>query len=87
MEIVDFCIPRELSHCEERFYIFYKAKNESRNLKWLYALGHVEMHLLFTQKRYQLVTTVAQAAILCLFNEVEALSCAALKKRTNLDPE
>lgn len=62
-------IPMELKTCTEQFKMFYQNKHQNRNLTWLYPYGQVEVKPLFTQKPYQLVTNVFQAAILMIFNE------------------
>lgn len=75
MEQSEIQIPKQIIGCQERFEVYYAAKNERRVLKWLYLTGQVEIGVLYTPKKYQLVVSVAQASILCLFNGVDQLSC------------
>jgi hypothetical protein len=41
----------------------------------------------YTTKKYQLVISLFQAAILCLFNEHDELTCAKIKELTNMPKE
>ena len=79
MEQPDFRIPASIQTCQDRFTLFYKNKNTSKKLTWLYANGQVELHMLHTAKKYQLVTNVFQACILCLFNDRHEITCDDIK--------
>ena len=76
MEEPECNVPRELKSCIDRFDMFFKQKNSNRTLTWLYAYGSVELQMTFTPKKYQLITNVFQATILCLFNENEESTCS-----------
>jgi hypothetical protein len=41
----------------------------------------------FTKKKYQLVVNLFQAAVLCLFNEHDELTCKQIKETTNMPKE
>lgn len=41
----------------------------------------------FTPKKYQLITTVFQAAILCLFNDKTEITNEEIKSKTGLSAE
>lgn len=41
----------------------------------------------YTTKKYQLITNVFQASILCLFNENSELTCAQIVEKTGVNPE
>lgn len=77
-------LPRELTTCVERFEVYYLAKNDRRKLQWLHTNGSAELHVLYTAKKYQLVVSVFQAAILCLFNEVSEATYKEIRERTNV---
>ena len=77
-------LPRELKQCQEKFELWYRNKNTSRTMSWLYSYGSVEMFTNHTSKRYQLIVSVSQAAILCLFNEQEEITCADIKAQTSI---
>ena len=51
------------------------------------SFGQAELHTHHTAKKYQLIVNVFQAAILCLFNESDILSCEQIKTKLNLDNE
>ena len=53
----------------------------SKQLTWLYQFGSVEIGTLFTgAKKYLLTVNVAQACILCLFNEgITDIKCNEIK--------
>ena len=77
-------IPLALKSCTDRFDRFFKQKNSNRTLTWLYAYGQVELQMTFTPKKYQLITNVFQAAILCLFNESQEETCSQILQKTQL---
>jgi len=41
----------------------------------------------YTAKKYQLITNVFQASILCLFNEAEEISCSQIMEKTAMGQE
>ena len=45
------------------------------------------MVALYLPKKYQFITNVYQAAILCLFNQDNEVTCADIKKRTAISDE
>ena len=75
-------LPPQMKSCTERFDLFFKQKNSNRTLTWLYAYGQVELQMTFTPKKYQLITNVFQAAILCLFNESTETTNSQIIQRT-----
>ena len=77
-------LPRELQVCQADFESFYETQHKRRVLKWLYNYGSVEVHTTHTPKRFQLITNVAQAAILCHFNEGDVLTVGEIIKKTHL---
>ena len=77
-------IPKELKDIEDSFERFYKHKNSNRQLTWLYLNGSVEVAMLEAAKKYQLVVNVAQASVLCLFNEKDVISCGEIKTMTRI---
>ena len=52
-------------------------------LSWLLHNGSVELQMIEPVKKYQLVVSVTQAAILCLFNEANSLTCGEVREKTN----
>ena len=80
-------LPRELKSCTSKFELWYKNANTSRQLTWLYTNGSVELHMLYTPKKYQFIVNVFQATILCLFNEVDELTVKQIMQRTTMPPE
>ena len=80
-------LPLELKQSSERFERWYKNKHSNRNLTWLFSNGSVEVQVLYTQKKYQLVVNVFQAAILCLFNNGDNITCQQIKDTTHMPEE
>lgn len=74
-------LPRDLVQCADKFTLWYKNSNMSKQLTWLYQFGSVEIGTLFTgAKKYLLTVNVAQACILCLFNEgIADIKCNEIK--------
>ena len=58
MEELSCNIPKELKSCHSAFERYYKTKNQSRKLTWLYCNGTVELYMTYTQKKFQLITNV-----------------------------
>ena len=80
-------LPRELKSCTSKFELWYKNANTSRQLTWLYTNGSVELHMLYTPKKYQFTVNVFQATILCLFNEVDELTVKQIMQKTTMPAE
>ncbi len=77
-------LPMELKSCQDRFDRYFKTKNTNKTLTWLFQHGQVELTTTYTKKKYQLITNVFQASILCLFNEDNEITCAQIKNRTQI---
>ena len=45
-------IPKPLKACIDDFEMFYKNKNQNRNLTWLYHNGQAEVQTTFTAKKF-----------------------------------
>jgi hypothetical protein len=69
---------------QDQFSQFYVKKFQNRKILWLLNHGNLQMQTNYLPKNYQVVVNVFQAAILCLFNEHEALSFQELKDRCQL---
>lgn len=80
-------IPASLKQCISEFEMYYKNKNQSRNLTWLYHNGQVELQTTFTQKKFQLICNVFQATILSFYNDTDSLSVQELKDKSNITEE
>ena len=80
-------LPRELKACCTKFSLWYKNSNSNKNLNWAYSNGSVELHMIYTAKRYQLTLNVFQASILCLFNFQDEITCRQIKELTNMPVE
>ena len=62
-------IPPQMAQAVSSFEIYYKNKHAKRKLEWIQSHGNVELITLYTKgRKYQLVTTVPQTAILMLFS-------------------
>ena len=51
-------MPRELKACTEKFTMWYKNQNSNKQLNWLYSNGSVELIVMYTPKKYQLIVNV-----------------------------
>lgn len=80
-------IPAAMKKCASDFEMFYKNKHSNRNLLWLYHNGLVELQCLYTPKKYQLITNVFQATVLCFFNDDDELTVAEIKEKSNVPDE
>ena len=80
-------LPRELKACTEKFTMWYKNQNSNKQLNWLYSNGSVELIVLYTPKKYQLIVNVFQAAILCMFNDADNITVGQLKSTTTMPRE
>ena len=87
METPKCQISNELKLCADKFDRFFKQKNSNRTLTWLYGYGSVELQMTYTAKKYQLITNVFQASILCLFNKAEEITCSELLEKTAMGQE
>jgi len=87
MPEISIKLPQELNSCVQRFELWYKNTNTSRQLTWLLTHGQVEVHTLFTPRKYQLIVNVFQASILCLFNQDEIITVADIKQATRMPEE
>ena len=80
-------LPNEIKACTEKFEMWYKNNQSNRQLTWLFANGNVEVAVKYAKKPFQLIVNVFQVAILCLFNEVDEITCAQIKTTTNMQEE
>ena len=77
-------LPTELSHCAQKFNLFYKDKHSGRHLTWLYNSCTAIVNTLFCPKPYILTVTCYQAVILMLFNEHKTLTVSQVKDLSGL---
>jgi len=68
LDTIECKIPPPMRSAVENFELYYKNKQSNRKLDWLYSHGSVEVNTTYCAKKYQLITNVAQASILFLFN-------------------
>ena len=80
LEGCETTLPKPLANAVSSFELYYKNKNSNRRkLEWLFSQGDVEIAPQYTEKKYQVVVNVPQAAILYLFNTKESYTCAEIK--------
>lgn len=77
-------LPTELSHCAQKFNLFYKDKHSGRHLTWLYNSCNATLNTLFCPKTYILTVSCYQAVILMLFNEHDKLTVSQVKDLSGL---
>ena len=77
-----FQIPPEIKACESEFETFYAEQHKRRALKWIYHYGTCELHTTFADKEYLLITNLQQAAILCLYNDIDVLTIGEIAEKT-----
>jgi len=88
METPTCQLPPQLKTCVDRFDFWFKQKNANRVLTWLFAHGQVELQTNYTaDKKYQFIVNTFQAAILCLFNEVDEITCKEITTRCQITSE
>ena len=80
-------IPDELKKGSQRFEDFYKNQYGQRNMNWVLSQGNVDIQTTYLPKKYTLVVTLYQAAILCLFNLNHMLTYKEIHEITNLPTE
>ena len=52
-------------------------------MTWLFSYGQVELQTTYTKdKKYLLVVNTFQAAILCLFNDEDEITCSQITTKT-----
>ena len=66
---------------KDDFTKFYMHNFKNRQIVWLYNHGSLQLETTYLQKRYQVVVTVFQAAILCLFNDNKSLTYKQIQER------
>ena len=69
---------------KDDFTKFYIHNFKNRQIVWLYNHGSLQLETTYLQKRYQVVVTVFQAAILCLFNDNKSLTYKQIQERLQL---
>lgn len=84
---IDLVVPREITKCHELFTEFYMQDRQSRRLTWTQSMSTLTMVANFGNRSYSLVTSVAQACILMLFNSIDEIDVDELAKRINLSDE
>lgn len=77
-------LPSELSHCAQKFNLFYKDKHSGRHLTWLYNSCNAIMNTMFCPKTYILSVSCYQAVILMLFNEHQILTVSQVKELSGI---
>jgi cullin 2 len=81
-------LPQGLDKTFQLFEEFYRGQFSGRKLSWLHNLSRVELRFGFCKDRLYLVTVnMAMAAVLCLFNDAESLTCGELQQSTHLSCE
>ena len=77
-------LPAELSHCAQKFGLFYKDKHSGRHLTWLYNSCNAVIDTLIFPKTYTLTVSCYQAVILMLFNDHKRLTVSQVKEMSGL---
>jgi cullin 3 len=78
-------LPIELSHCAQKFNMFYKDKHSGRHLSWLYNSCTAVLDTTFCDpKTYMLTVSCYQAVILMLFNNHDSLTVSDVKEASGL---
>lgn len=72
-------IPDELEPCQKSFEKFYQMKYPGKVLSWTMSLGDCEMIGTFDKKKYTLVLSNVQLAILLLFNKRKEMKYEEIK--------
>lgn len=71
----------------EAFRQFYELANSHRRLQWVHTLGQITLKARFGAKTYDLIMAPQQAAVLNLFNDVDALSYGEIMERLEMTDE
>eukprot|EP01116_Phalansterium_solitarium_P018270 TRINITY_DN4793_c0_g1_i1.p1 TRINITY_DN4793_c0_g1~~TRINITY_DN4793_c0_g1_i1.p1 ORF type:complete len:826 (+),score=399.02 TRINITY_DN4793_c0_g1_i1:355-2832(+) len=64
-----FQVPPELEVCLSAFSAYYASEHQGRRLSWLHALGKAELRTCYLAKRYELLVSNYQLAVLLAFNQ------------------
>jgi len=76
-------LPPKMLACQQAFEAFYRERNPTRKLWWDFSLGSATVVGAFapngTKVEYELHTSPLQAAVLLLFNNVDALSLSEMQ--------
>lgn len=77
-------IPEELETCQQAFEKFYHMKYPGKVLNWTMSLGDCEMIGTFDKKKYTLILSNVQLAILLLFNKRKEMKYEEIKHITGI---
>jgi cullin 1 len=84
----DFVIPVEILPIYDSFQKYFKRRHSGRKLKWLWNYSKNELRTSYLNKKYILVTSSYQMAVLLQYNDNDTLSltemvtATAIKKDT-----
>ena len=86
------CLPPDVLYQIDMFDSYYKNKHSGRKLTWMHSLGHCVVSARFNKGVKELLVSSYQAAVLVLFNDVDAaeadkqvLSYKQLSQATGLE--
>ncbi|TKR67535.1 hypothetical protein L596_023675 [Steinernema carpocapsae] len=80
-------IPKTLETCIESFRSFYTAQHQGRKLTWLLNMSRGELQTNGFNRKYTLITTTAQMAVLLMYNDTLTNTYGLLRKELDMQKE
>ncbi|KAG9308456.1 Cullin [Chiua virens] len=83
----DFIVPPEILPTYDRFSKYYKSKHSGRNLTWLWNYSKHELRTNYLNRKYILMTSSYQMAVLLQYNNHDTLSLEELRAATAISKD
>ncbi|KAG9308801.1 Cullin-domain-containing protein [Chiua virens] len=83
----DFIVPPEILPTYDRFSKYYKSKHSGRNLTWMWNYSKHELRTNYLNRKYILMTSSYQMAVLLQYNDHDTLSLEELWAATAISKD
>jgi cullin 1 len=80
-----FALPAELETCMDRFKLFYIHQHSGRKLIWLYHKSRAEIISNCFKRRYTMISSMYQVAVLLQYNHNTSYTLQQLQENTNIN--